>query len=132
MPTRLSLRPARLAVVAVLAALLSVAVPGAAASAAPPPRWVVSDERSVPLEWFQGLTHQPAAAGLGARFFVGVFVGVTRTNAALAQQARNGNVLPPAVAAAGFNHIGDPSWLPALGGRLLLPLECYTPGGPNG
>src|SRR3954447_10865738 len=132
MPTRPSLRPARLAVVAVLAALLSVAVPGAAASAAPPPRWGGSDERSVPLEWFQGLPPRPAAAGLGPRFFVGVFVGVTRTDASLTQQARSGDVLPPAVAAAGFNHIGDPSWLAAGGGRLLLPLECYTPGGPNG
>jgi hypothetical protein len=131
MPTRPVPRPRRVAALAILATLLAAALP-AASSAAPAPHWVLSNERSVPLEWFQGLTHQPAAGGLGSRFFVGVFVGVTRTNAALAQQARNGNVLPPDVAAAGFNHIGDPSWLPALGGRLLLPLECYTPGGPNG
>ena len=131
MPTRPVPRPRRVAALAILATLLAAALP-AASSAAPAPRWVLSNERSVPLEWFQGLTHQPAAGGLGPRFFVGVFVGVTRTDAALAQQARNGDVLPPAVAAAGFNHIGDPSWLPALGGRLLLPLECYTPGGPNG
>ena len=130
MPTRPVLRPRRAAVLAILATLGAAALP-AAASAAPAPRWVLSNERSVPLEWFQGLTHQPAAGGLGPRFFVGVFVGVTRTGAALTQQARSGDVLPPAVAAAGFNHIGDPSWLPALGGRLLLPLECYTPGRPE-
>ncbi len=131
MPTRSVPRPRRVAALAILATLLAAALP-ATSSAAPAPRWVLSNERSVPLEWFQGLTHQPAAGGLGPRFFVGVFVGVTRTDAALVQQARIGDVLPPAVAAAGFNHIGDPSWLPALGGRLLLPLECYTPGGPNG
>ena len=131
MPSRPVLRPRRAAVLAILATLVAAGLP-AAAAAAPAPRWVLSNERSVPLEWFQGLAHQPAAGGLGPRFFVGVFVGVTRTSAALTQQARSGDVLPPAVAAAGFNHIGDPSWLPALGGRLLLPLECYTPGGPNG
>jgi hypothetical protein len=32
----------------------------------------------------------------------------------------------------GFNHIGDLSWDPGEGGRILLPLECFTPGGPNG
>src|SRR3954466_9469414 len=128
MPTRPPLRPARVAVLGLLAALLAVALP-ASASAAPPPRWVVSDERSVPLEWFQGLTHRPAAGGLGPRFFVGVFVGVTRTDASLTQQARSGDVLPPAVAAAGFNHIGDPSWLAAGGGRPLLPAPGDTPRG---
>src|SRR4051812_20997561 len=131
MPTRPPLRPARVAVLGLLAALLAVALP-ASASAAPAPHWVLSSERSVPLEWFQGLTHRPAPGALGPRFFVGVFVGVTRTDASLTQQARSGDVLPAPVAAAGFNHIGDPSWLAAGGGRLLLPLECYTPGGPNG
>jgi hypothetical protein len=28
----------------------------------------------------------------------------------------------------GYNHIGDPTFDPAEGGRVLLPLECYTPG----
>jgi hypothetical protein len=32
----------------------------------------------------------------------------------------------------GYNHIGDISYDRAEGGRVLLPLECYTPGGPNG
>ena len=32
----------------------------------------------------------------------------------------------------GYNHIGDLSWDASEGGRLLLPLECYTPGQPNG
>ena len=29
----------------------------------------------------------------------------------------------------GYNHVGD---IGHQGGRVLLPLECYTPGGPNG
>ena len=32
----------------------------------------------------------------------------------------------------GYNHIGDLSWDASEGGRLLLPLECYYPGQPNG
>ena len=32
----------------------------------------------------------------------------------------------------GFNHVGDPAYDGAEGGRLLLPLECYVPGRPNG
>uniref|UniRef100_A0A6J5ZXR9 Unannotated protein n=1 Tax=freshwater metagenome TaxID=449393 RepID=A0A6J5ZXR9_9ZZZZ len=27
----------------------------------------------------------------------------------------------------GFNHIGDPSFDPSAGGRILLPLECFNP-----
>ena len=32
----------------------------------------------------------------------------------------------------GYNHIGDISFDGAEGGRVLLPLECYVPNGPNG
>ena len=32
----------------------------------------------------------------------------------------------------GYNHIGDITWDGQEGGRILLPLECYVPGGPNG
>jgi hypothetical protein len=112
---------------ALAAAVAALALAPAAAGAAP--RWVVANERPVPLTWFQGLTHAPA----GDRFFVGVFVGVTRTDAALRPQLRVEDVIPPAVRAAyGFNHVGDPTWDRAEGGRLLLPLECYTPGAPGG
>jgi hypothetical protein len=39
-------------------------------------------------------------------------------------------VIPPLVfATEGYNHVGDIGY---QGGRVLLPLECYTPGGPNG
>jgi hypothetical protein len=82
----------------------------------------------VPLEWFQGLTHGRA----GARFLVGIFEGVTRTDARLRQQARNPAAIPAEVKAQyGFNHIGDPAFDRAHG-AVLLPLECYVPGAPNG
>ena len=36
--------------------------------------------------------------------------------------------IPPAVfAAEGYNHIGDPTWAKGEGGRVILPLECYSP-----
>ena len=39
-------------------------------------------------------------------------------------------MIPPLVLATeGYNHVGDIGY---QGGRVLLPLECYTPGGPNG
>jgi hypothetical protein len=92
-------------------------------------RWAVANERPVPLEWFQGLTH---GFGGDSRFFVGVFEGVTRTDAGLEQQLRNPAVIPPAIKARyGFNHIGDPTFDRRGGGRILLPLECYTPGASN-
>jgi hypothetical protein len=106
----------------------ALAAPAGAATASG--RWVVSNERAVPIEWFQGLTHSPDGA---SRFFVGVFQGVTRTDAALRPRLRNDAAIPPEVQAQyGFNHIGDPTYDRAGGGRLLLPLECYVPGGPNG
>jgi hypothetical protein len=41
--------------------------------------------------------------------------------------------IPPTVKAAfGFNHIGDLTWDRSEGGRLILPLECFTAGAPNG
>ena len=51
------------------------------------------------------------------------------TDLELREQARNANLLPLAVTASeGFNHLGDPTF---TGGRLILPLERYTPGGPT-
>lgn len=113
-----------------LVAVVAVAFGGATASAASPPqRWVLSNADNVPLQYFQGLTHY----GAGNLFFVGVFQGGYRTNDALKQLAARPNLFPPAVAAAaGFNHIGDPTYDASEGGRLLVPLECYVPGKPNG
>jgi len=111
-----------------LALAVAVAVPAASAPAADPGRWKLSDVREVPLQYFQGLTHAPDRS----RFFAGVFQGLYRTDLRLHEEAGVGNALPPEVGAQGFNHIGDLTWDRQEGGRLLLPLECYVPGAPNG
>jgi len=82
----------------------------------------------VPLSYFQGLTHSAAPAW----FFDGLTVGLYRTDRDLRQNATNPNALSPDITAQGFNHIGDLTWDAREGGRLLLPLECYVPGAPNG
>ncbi len=110
---------------AALAAAL--ATPGPAAGA-DPGRWRLAQADSVPLTYFQGLTH----AATGEWFFDGITVGLYRTDRDLRQNAANPDALAGDLAAQGFNHIGDPTWDAREGGRLLLPLECYVPGTPNG
>jgi hypothetical protein len=63
-------------------------------------------------------------------FFSGIFTGLHRTAPSLRQTGTVDPVIPPLVfATEGYNHVGDIGY---QGGRVLLPLECYTPGGPNG
>jgi hypothetical protein len=117
-------------------AALALAVPAASAQADDPPpgvqafgRWTLTAVDPTPLQFFQGLTHTTANDFL----FVGVFMGGYRTNLDLQTLASNGALIPPAVQAdPGFNHIGDPTFDRAEGGRLLAPMECYHPGAPNG
>ncbi len=113
-----------------IAAALVLAAAGqvGTATAAGHDRWTLTRARAVPLEYFQGLTHAPG----GSRWFAGVYVGLYRTDRALREQARNPAALPAAVTALSFNHIGDLTYEPHRGGRLVLPLECYVPGAPNG
>jgi hypothetical protein len=115
---------------ALAAALIGLlAAPAADAAAQAAPRLVLADARRVPLEYFQGLTHSRA----GSRFFAGVVEGLYRTDRALRERARVPFAIPPLVKVAfGFNHIGDLGWDRAEGGRLLLGLECFTPGASNG
>jgi hypothetical protein len=66
-------------------------------------------------------------------FFSGLQQGLYRTTRSLAERAALDPAIPPAVLAAeGYNHVGDISWHRAEGGRVLLPLECFTPGAPGG
>jgi hypothetical protein len=118
------IRGARAAGVALVAAL-ALAGP---ASAADPGRWRLAQADSVTLNYFQGLTHSAS----GSLFFDGIAVGLYRTDLRLRQSAQNANALTPDLTAQGFNHIGDLTWDAREGGRLLLPLECYVPGTPNG
>jgi hypothetical protein len=110
-----------------LAILAALALAGPA-SAADPGRWRLAQADSVPLNYFQGLTHSAA----GSVFFDGIFQGLYRTDRDLHQRAQNANAIAPDLSAQGFNHIGDLTWDAREGGRLLLPLECYVPGAPNG
>jgi hypothetical protein len=115
------------AAVAGAALVAALAAPGPA-SGADPGRWRLAQADSVPLSYFQGLTHSAA----GRWFFDGVTVGVFRTDRDLRQDATNPDALAGDLAAQGFNHIGDLTWDAREGGRLLLALECYVPGTPNG
>jgi hypothetical protein len=91
-----------------------------------PGRWLLTGVSSVPVTYWQGLTSDPAEADL---YFVGVFEGLWRTTPQLRQTAGVPNAIPDAVQQAeGYNHIGDPTWNPGEGGRVLLPMECFTPG----
>ena len=60
--------------------------------------------------------------------FTGFFQGLWKTTPALRRTAGVPVAIPPAVLAAeGYNHIGDPTWDRGEGGRVILPLECYSP-----
>jgi hypothetical protein len=96
------------------------------AGAQDPGRWLLTGASSVPAEYWQGLTSDP---GAGRVFFTRPYEGLWRTTPQLRRTAALGSAIPPEVKAAeGYNHIGDPTWSRAEGGRVILPLECYTPG----
>jgi hypothetical protein len=97
-----------------------------AAEARGPGRWVLTGATSIPSTYWQGLTSDPAKRRV---FFTGVFEGLWRTTPKLRQTAGVGAAIPADVKALeGYDHIGDPTW---NRGRVLLPLECYTPGTGN-
>ena len=109
-----------------LTLLLSIAAP---AFAQDPGRWLLTGASSVPNVYWQGLTSDPAEKNL---YFIGVFEGLWRTTPTLRQTAGVPTAIPPAVTQTeGYNHAGDPTWNPREGGRVLLPMECYTPGAAN-
>jgi hypothetical protein len=113
--------------VAALAAAAVLVLAGApAARADDPGRWLLTGASSVPTRYWQGLTSDPANANL---YFAGVFEGLWRTTPLLRQTAGVQAAIPPAVKRTeGYNHIGDPTWNLGEGGRVILPLECFTPG----
>src|SRR5918999_5270180 len=114
-----------------LALLLGAALLAAPASAQPgsEARWVLTGASSVPINYWQGLTADPSG---GRVFFTGTFEGLWRTTPRLRQTAGRASAIPAGVKSAeGYNHIGDPNWDSAEGGRILLPLECFTPLAPD-
>lgn len=107
----------------VLGALLMLGAMVGLARAADPARFSDAGISDIPIEYYQGVTSNPS----GDLYFDGVNVGLYKTDSQLHEVARNGNVIPAAVAAnPGFNHIGDISFDDA-NNRVLLPLECYSP-----
>jgi hypothetical protein len=115
------------ALAAVLIAALALALGVApTAGAQDPGRWLLTGASSIPVTYWQGLTSDPSESNL---FFVGVFQGLWRGTPQLEQTAGSPTEIPPGVKQAeGYNHIGDPTWNPGEGGRVLLPMECFTPG----
>ena len=107
-----------------LALALVLSVP---ASGRDPGRWTLTGWSSVSNFYWQGVT----TAGPGQPlFFSGAVTGLHRTARSLRQTGSVDPVIPDSVKAAeGYNHVGDIGY---QGGRVLLPLECYTAGGPNG
>jgi hypothetical protein len=117
------MRAARIAA-ATVALALALAAPAAARD---PGRWTLSGWSSVPNNYWQGVAAQGPGKPL---FFSGIFTGLHRTSPSLKETGSVDPVIPPLVfATEGYNHVGDIGY---QGGRVLLPLECYTPGGPNG
>ena len=109
---------------ALLAVVVCLWAAAPVAEARDPSRWVLTGASSIPTTYWQGLTSDPAKRRV---FFTGVFEGLWRTTRGLRQTAGVGAAIPADVKALeGYNHIGDPTWNRA---GVLLPLECYDPGG---
>jgi hypothetical protein len=105
---------------------LALAAP---ARGADPGRWFMTGFSKTKIEYYQGVTSDSS----DRLFFDGRFVGLYRTTGGLKETARVANAIPAAIGSTeGYNHIGDLTWDAAEGGRLLLPLECYSPGVPGG
>jgi hypothetical protein len=111
------------------ALMVAVCLPVVPAHAADPGRWALTGATRLPIVYYQGVTLDPA----GSLYFDGIDVGLYRTDPAFAETGRNDDVIPPDVhLREGYDHMGDLAWDRREGGRILLPLECYVPGGPNG
>jgi len=103
-----------------LAVILAALVVAPAARAAES-NWVEVGRTPIPLNYYQGMTHDDA----GNRYFTGIWFGLYRTDPDLNETGRNDDVIPPDVhAREGYNHVGDLSY---ADGNLYLPLECYYP-----
>ncbi len=115
-----------------LAVALACALLTCAGAAHASTRWVDTGVSRFPESYNQGITVDPA----GGFLFDGTllsFNGLFKTDARLKQTAGASPEIPPDVTSRdGYNHIGDLSFDPGEGGRVLLPMECFTPGGPNG
>ena len=109
--------------IALAAVVFAAAAPVQAASAADPGRWLITGASTVPVEYWQGLTSNPAKSAV---YFAGPFQGLWSTTPTLRRTAALPAAIPASVISSeGYNHIGDPTWNQGDGGRVILPLECY-------
>lgn len=99
-----------------LAAALLLATPASASAG-----WTVTGKTTLPPQYWQGVAFDVS----GTSWFAGPVVGLYRDDAAGREVAR---VDTATIAGEPFNHIGDLEFDTREGGRLLLPLECYSPG----
>src|SRR3954469_16903548 len=107
---------------AIAAMLLLVVAP--AAQAADPGRWRETGRTTLPLVYYQGVTHSTDSSWL----FDGIYTGLWRTDRDFNQTGGNDKVIPPGVLAAeGYTPTGEIPFDRAEGGRVILPLECYYP-----
>jgi hypothetical protein len=107
-----------------------LALAAAPALGADPGLWKETGRSSVPLYYYQGITSDPQKN----LYFDGVYFGLYKTDSQLGQLAGHNDEIPPDVhLREGYDHMGDLTWDPNEGGRILLPLECYYPypGAPN-
>jgi hypothetical protein len=112
-------KPLSIAAVA-LGLTLAMSAP---ASARDPGRWTLTGWSSVPNKYWQGVA---TAGPRKPLFFSGVLAGLHRTRPSLRETGSFDPVIPASVLATeGYNHVGDIGY---EGGRVLLPLECFTPG----
>jgi hypothetical protein len=109
---------------AALGLTLALSAPAAARD---PGRWTLTGWSSVPIKYWQGVTAEGPGKPL---FFSGFRTGLHRTTRSLRETGTVDPVIPPSVLATeGYNHVGDIGF---QGGRVLLPLECFVDGAPNG
>lgn len=119
------------ATAALAASMVMVSAAGASAAAPTDPgRWTLAKTSDISWRYWQG--HSSSMDSKGAiRFY---YAGTNELYIADSGYNRTLSVKPGLPAAftttIGFNHIGDPSWDPAEGGRLLAGLECYYPSEP--
>jgi hypothetical protein len=117
--------PGRAPILVLAAALVLALGISPTADARDPGRWLLTGASSIPISYWQGLTTDPADESV---YFTGTFEGLWQTTPQLRETDGVANAIPPAVETAeGYNHIGDPTWIPGEGGRVLLPMECYNP-----
>ena len=87
--------------------------------------WTLAAFSKMPKEYYQGITSDRD----GRFYFDGIWSGLYRTDSNLRETARNEHFIPPDVRRReGYNHLGDLSWDAGEGGRLLLPVECFSSG----